>query len=167
LGLWIFDTGVDVIFIIDIVLGFFTTYFNTGSGDEIWSPKHIAKRYLIESFLIDFLSTLPVALGPMVEVATSSDPVKRAVLGRLVGILGMFKIVRVRRISKMISNLNQSQELKAQLKRLNTIFILFIYVHALACILWYFFKQESVWVPPLDFMYVVTDLFKADQTILH
>ena len=46
------------------------------------------------------------------------------------------------------------------MKILNTIFILFIYVHAIACVLWYVFKQEQIWVPPLDFMYVETQLFE-------
>ena len=40
------DVLVDVIFIIDIVVGCLTAYIDTRTGDSIHNPRKIAKRYL-------------------------------------------------------------------------------------------------------------------------
>ena len=40
------DVTVDVIFLIDIVVGFLTEYTDTVTGDQIRSPKKIAKGYI-------------------------------------------------------------------------------------------------------------------------
>ena len=44
---------------IDIAVGFLTSYYESSTGDEITNPKMIAKKYLGNDFLIDFLSTVP------------------------------------------------------------------------------------------------------------
>jgi hypothetical protein len=54
------DTFINVCFTIDIALSFITTYQFVSSGDTIWSPKLIAKRYVFKGmFFIDFLSVVP------------------------------------------------------------------------------------------------------------
>jgi hypothetical protein len=37
---------IDIIFVIDVLLNFRTTYVHRSSGEEIFSPKSIAKNYL-------------------------------------------------------------------------------------------------------------------------
>lgn len=59
-----FDMSVDVIFLIDIGVAFMTSYVNTSSGDTITNPKRIAIRYLISTFMFDFLSAVPFLLYP-------------------------------------------------------------------------------------------------------
>jgi len=52
---------VDLIFIIDIILGFFTSFWDITTGDMIFNPKLIARKYLLTfSFIVDVLSSLPV-----------------------------------------------------------------------------------------------------------
>jgi hypothetical protein len=47
------------IFLVDIVVGFLTSFINVSSGDEIFSIKMIAMNYLIQgTFLSDFISTI-------------------------------------------------------------------------------------------------------------
>ena len=48
-----------VIFLIDIIVGFLTSFINVSSGDEIFSIKMIASNYLIQgTFFSDFISTI-------------------------------------------------------------------------------------------------------------
>lgn len=64
----IIDGIVDTIFWMDIFLGFFSSYKNEATGDEIFDLKKIAKHYIFDgSFLIDFLSTFPFT--PIFEAA--------------------------------------------------------------------------------------------------
>ena len=49
------------IFVMDILFGFFTSYVNISSGDEIFGMRMIAIYYITYgSFIIDLLSTLPL-----------------------------------------------------------------------------------------------------------
>ena len=57
----VFDYLVAVVFVLDMVINFRTTFVNTRTGDEIWDPRMIAKRYLLGGrFIIDFLSAFPL-----------------------------------------------------------------------------------------------------------
>ena len=71
----------------------------------------------------------------------------------------MIKILRIRRISKIIGNLNQTQETKALFKVLNMVFILIVYIHIIACLLWKVFSIEKNWIPAVDFIYVESRIF--------
>ena len=46
-------------FFVDIVMNFRTTYFNAKTGVEIIDKQSIIKNYLLGSFIIDLLSTIP------------------------------------------------------------------------------------------------------------
>lgn len=49
------------IFILDIFANFITSYIELTSGNEITSPKLIAKNYIFSSmFVVDILSTFPL-----------------------------------------------------------------------------------------------------------
>ena len=51
---------IDLIYILDIVLAFRTTYIDGGTGDEIRQPKMLARRYLREGFPLDFIAAISV-----------------------------------------------------------------------------------------------------------
>ena len=57
-SLLVVDSIVDVIFFIDIVLNFHTTYVGPG-GEVVSDPKVIRLNYLKSWFMIDLLSCLP------------------------------------------------------------------------------------------------------------
>ena len=54
------ENGITILYTIDIVLNFFTTYRDE-FGDEINSCRRIAIRYLKGEFMIDFISNFPLA----------------------------------------------------------------------------------------------------------
>lgn len=57
-SLLVIDSIVDVVFFLDIVLNFHTTYVSQ-TGEVISDPKLIRLNYLKSWFLIDLLSCLP------------------------------------------------------------------------------------------------------------
>ena len=53
------DKIVDLLFVIDIIINFRTTYIS-GKGEEVFDPKVIAKKYALGGrFWIDLLSVIP------------------------------------------------------------------------------------------------------------
>ena len=55
------DSLVDLIFLIDVIITFRTTYLDTALGREETNTHMIAKSYLRGSFAIDFASSVPFA----------------------------------------------------------------------------------------------------------
>ena len=54
------DRTVDGIFVLDIIIGFLSSYIDVANGDEIFDPKMIAKNYMLKgTFFVDFVSTFP------------------------------------------------------------------------------------------------------------
>ena len=53
---------VDSIFLIDLILNFFTTISQMESSDEVTDRKAIIYAYLSEWFFIDLLSILPIEM---------------------------------------------------------------------------------------------------------
>lgn len=56
------DALVDLIFLIDVILTFRTTYLDTDKGKEETNTHKIALTYLRGSFTIDFASSVPFAV---------------------------------------------------------------------------------------------------------
>jgi len=97
------------IFVLDIIFNFFTSYINVSSGNEIYDLGMIATNYIFsEIFVIDMLSTFP--LDEWFESYNNET------LTNYLTILGMLKMQRIRRLSKIIANLTCTHETKALLK---------------------------------------------------
>ena len=135
----IFDSFVDLVFFVDLFINFRTSYISTSTGEEIFEPKMIARRYMTGRFLIDFLSTIPFD-----KLASDSD---------VLPIFGMLKLARVFRISMVIRNLNVKSSTKSLLKVLWLIFGLFLYLHVLACLWYYVIKDTEQWLCNFDFVF--------------
>lgn len=110
----IWDKTVDVLFMVDICLNFFTARFmETDDGPElVTSYGGIASLYFRGWFVPDFLSSFPFDL--LVQAIYSADEinpeaVRMAKLGR---ILRMLKILRMVRIKKLLSKLQYAMGLK-------------------------------------------------------
>jgi len=55
------NSMIDLVFILDIILNFRTTYIDLMSGEEILDPFLLAKKYLESmQFYIDVLSSVPL-----------------------------------------------------------------------------------------------------------
>ena len=138
-GIVIFDSFVDLVFFIDLFINFRTSYISTTTGEEIFDPKMIAKRYIRGRFLLDLLSTIPFD-----KLASNSD---------ILPIFGMLKLFRVFRISMVIRNLTIKSSQKSMLKVLWLIFGLFLYLHVLACLWYYLIKDSEAWMCNFDFVF--------------
>jgi hypothetical protein len=122
-----FNSIIDIMFLLDILVAFRTTYFDMHSGEEVFSGKLTAIAYLKSRFLIDFISTIPVD--------TISEYIFK-VRNKDLALFSTLKLVRVTRISRMIARLNVARETKHVMKLMQLIFYLVMYLHVLGC-LWF------------------------------
>ena len=116
------DLAIDMVFVIDIALMFFTTRLNS-KGKEIAVPYEIAKLYTsTRRFYFDSLSILGTKLFSR--------------LSNVFIYFGFFKISRVFRVSEMINKTNTDKQTKAFLNIIKLVFYLFFYLHLLGCYNW-------------------------------
>lgn len=54
---WQMELMIDIMYLIDIILGFTTSYISPITGDEYFDLGMIARHYMKNDFVIDFLST--------------------------------------------------------------------------------------------------------------
>lgn len=121
----------------DIVIQFLTNYHDTTTGDAIQKPALIARKYLLGEFWIDFLSTFPFEVFAKDHI--------------LVSVCKLLKVLRIRKIYSNISKRNFTVEKKALYKIAFFSFLLCVYTHIIACIMWYVLKTDFLWVAPTDF----------------
>lgn len=92
----------NTIFGIDIIVGFFTSYINVSTGDEIFGFQMIGINYIVNgSFTVDLISTISIDKW----YSNISEVPNESIL-TLLKIVGMIKLQRIRRLAKIISNLN-------------------------------------------------------------
>ncbi|XP_040563458.1 potassium voltage-gated channel protein eag isoform X2 [Lepeophtheirus salmonis] len=123
-SLLVVDSIVDVIFFIDIVLNFHTTYVGAG-GEVVSDPKVIRLNYLKSWFVIDLLSCLPY------DVFNAFDHDEDGI-GSLFSAL---KVVRLLRLGRVVRKLDRYLEYGAAMLVLLLCFYMLV-AHWLACI-WY------------------------------
>lgn len=137
----IFNSVIDFLFLMDIVVAFRTTYFDIHSGEEVFESKKTAIVYLKSRFFIDFISTIPV--DTISEYIFNTKNKNLALFSTL-------KLVRVSRVSRMITRLNVARETKHVLKLMQLVFYLIMYLHILGCVWFYIVNDQDTWQPPLD-----------------
>ncbi|KAF0294050.1 Potassium voltage-gated channel protein eag [Amphibalanus amphitrite] len=123
-SLLVVDSIVDVIFFIDIVLNFHTTFVGPG-GEVVSDPKIIRMNYLKSWFIIDLLSCLPY------DVFNAFDHDEDGI-GSLFSAL---KVVRLLRLGRVVRKLDRYLEYGAAMLILLLCFYMLV-AHWLACI-WY------------------------------
>ena len=115
------DLIINVMFFIDIVLGFRTTYFDS-QGMEVRNPKQIAKNYLHGMFIVDFLSSIPYRYVTLVFAWFEMfSPLK------------ILKITRISRFGPFVQKLELDEGDKANLKIIQLIITLVLILHCLGC----------------------------------
>ncbi|XP_076318646.1 potassium voltage-gated channel protein eag-like [Tachypleus tridentatus] len=120
----VLDSIVDVIFFIDIVLNFHTTFVGPG-GEVVSDPKIIKMNYLKSWFIIDLLSCLPYDVFNAFDQDDDS-------IGSLFSAL---KVVRLLRLGRVVRKLDRYLEYGAAMLILLLCFYMLV-AHWLACI-WY------------------------------
>ena len=142
-GWLVLDTLVDLFFIADLVLNFFTPY-NAPNGEWITDRNAMAKNYAKSWFIVDLVSSVPIdvvmrwSLG-VDDVAddtasglrggVSVEALKGAKLARLFKNL---RLLRVTRLAKMMASSFGALSSAAQLVRILLAFIFF--THCFGCL---------------------------------
>ena len=93
----VFDIIVDVLFFMDILINFLSSYEDPVSGLPVISIKKIALNYLTGWFILDILAVLPVGL---VEKAFSGG--ENLKLARLARLPRLYRLIRILRMVKML-----------------------------------------------------------------
>uniref|UniRef100_A0A3B3WSL1 Voltage-gated delayed rectifier potassium channel KCNH4 n=1 Tax=Poecilia mexicana TaxID=48701 RepID=A0A3B3WSL1_9TELE len=115
------DIGVEILFIIDIIFNFRTTFVSK-SGQVIFDARQICFHYLTTWFIIDLVAALPFDLLYAVKVS-------------VVSVVHLLKTVRLLRLLRLLQKMDRySQHSTVVLTLLMSMFALL--AHWMACI-WY------------------------------
>ena len=101
---WIIDT----FFLIDIILNFYTAYFN-GEGVLITDYSAIAKNYLKTWFSIDFFATFP--LDQVIKAANNGQTSNAARSTKILRVLRLFRLFKLFRLLKLGSFFGKYEEM--------------------------------------------------------
>ncbi|XP_018086144.1 potassium voltage-gated channel subfamily H member 5 isoform X3 [Xenopus laevis] len=132
----VLDSVVDVIFLVDIVLNFHTTFVGPG-GEVISDPKLIRMNYLKTWFVIDLLSCLPYDIINAFENVDEETPTQHihAALEGMSSLFSSLKVVRLLRLGRVARKLDHYLEYGAAVLVL-LVCVFGLVAHWLACI-WY------------------------------
>ena len=146
----------DVSFLVDIILVFFTAYFDDKKLVMVTDRKVIAREYVRSWFFLDAVSIFPFEIFLSGQESGIGNLAKIGRIGKLyklIRILRMIKMIRLFKDRKKIaSNLDQILKISAGMERL-TFFLIFLgfFVHIVAC-LWIFTAQfeDTNWVEYME-----------------
>jgi hypothetical protein len=132
---WVFDTDVDLYFIVDLVLNFFMSY-TTAAG--MYEVRHhvIVKHYLETWFAIDLVSSFPTQYIMMIakqsHTEETGDNLRVIKTLRLLRLTKMLRLARIRRILQKHDTLDFVPSSNVMLLVFFTVFL----AHMLSCF-WY------------------------------
>ena len=147
------DYALEVWFVTDLILNFFTGYENHNGFIET-SNRKIAKKYLKSWFFFDFVACFPS------QFLDFSDSKNYNGLLRLMRLPRLYRLVRVLRIVKLMQGITGSEMLESAIRKVNLhggvlrllkfSFMVVIIVHVVGCF-WYFLAwlydfDPSTWV---------------------
>jgi hypothetical protein len=127
---------VDVLFFADIIMNFRTTFVNPKTNLEVFDERKIALTYVkSKRFWVDLLASIPFEI--FVSLYTTQDDGQTAETTRTqIQILGLFKMVRLLRLGRIISFMKVQTSMKVGFKLIQLLFGIILLVHWLGCI-WY------------------------------
>lgn len=137
-----FDIVVNIFFLVDIVLTFFTSTLNVEYEAVVISHQMIAKQYVFSiGFYIDVVSALPlgIILAALRNPQThgSSGGTTASYVLRSIRILKLARLLRMFRLSQHISKLEDMTGISPlTLSLIKTVLKTFIIAHWMACLWW-------------------------------
>ena len=159
-----FERMVDIFFTIDIFVNFLSAYIDVLDGETIKQPKRIAKNYLRGGFIPDFISTTPLVLRPLIEGVTEKNSSTQELLNNVILGFRLMKLMRIRKVSTVITNLQQPIQIKSSLKRLYVIFLLVLICHVQGCVIMMIMEPGRTWVGPTDFGLIEVNTFDPETS---
>ena len=154
-----FNLVVDFVFIVDIIIMFFTSYLDIYSGKEVRDSIKIAKAYTSSRrFFTDFCSLLS--------------------LNENLQLFGFLKMLRVFRLGSIIKRSTAEPTVKQIAELLKISFYLILWLHVSGCFLWYVIKINKdqtddegtplMWYPPLNWLnFEDSKIFDPDVGFLY
>ncbi len=137
-SIFIFESTIDCVFALDIVLNFLTAYTDRTTDVIVTSPKLIAMRYLRGFFLIDLLATIP--FGYILTQSPIAIANKLGKLGRLPKLVRfaraarLLKLLRVYKLHEFIMRLEIEYNVHHGISRLIKIVVMILLVtHLVGC----------------------------------
>ncbi|XP_029450541.1 potassium voltage-gated channel subfamily H member 3 [Rhinatrema bivittatum] len=122
------DLAVEILFIVDIILNFRTTFVSK-SGQVVFEPRSIFLHYISTWFLLDLLAALPVDLLYAFKVNVYFGA-------------HLLKTVRLLRLLRLLPKLDRYSQYSAVV--LTLLMIVFaLLAHWVACV-WYFIGQQEI-----------------------
>ena len=144
---------IDIFFILDVIINFRTSFIHSETGEEVTDWKSISLNYIKTRFFIDFIASIPFDyFSIMFEGESDNDTF-------ILQMFSLLKLVRVLRLGRLITHLNLKNDVKTSLKLTKLIFFIILFIHFLGCVWFYIAKQNEKWIPPLDYVYITTDIF--------
>ena len=93
--MYVFNSTIDILFFLDIILNFRSSYFDASTGEEVTYSTQIAKNYLYSGRLwIDLLASIPI--DTIVEFFIEEQD-------STLQLFGLLKLIRITRLGKIIS----------------------------------------------------------------
>ena len=90
---YVVNSLIDLVFLLDIIVNFRTTFYDIETGDEVFDSKRTGKMYLKGRFTVDLLSTIP--FDNIAAIFTqSSSPILQ--------LFSLLKLVRISRLGRII-----------------------------------------------------------------
>jgi len=124
----VFDYFIDAAFAFDIVINFRSVYYDPKTESLVTDGNKIAWRYLQGRFWIDLLASLPLEMIAILFGGRVSDETLK--------IFGMFKLVRLLRLGRMITYMKVNRSFKFSMKLIQLMFMLLLILHWISCF-WY------------------------------
>ena len=109
----VWEILVDCFFIVDMLIVFLSEYIDTSNGETIRQPKMIAKHYRSNGFWVDFISSTPLFLRFIIDASTEEGSSAKDNLTSILIVFRLLKLLRVRRLSTLIANLNSPTDVKS------------------------------------------------------
>lgn len=116
----IIDLITDVLFILDIFISFVTTYTDTETKTEVTSHCKIAKHYMKRRFWLDLIASIPFDYVRYIIPGGDALPFE---------LFSLLKLVRILRLSKLITYMNLKNEVKSSLRLIKLVFFLILFLH--------------------------------------
>jgi hypothetical protein len=144
-------------FAFDIVLTFFSSYYDAEEWEQVYDLRKIARNYLRMWFWIDLFSVLPfeyVIKSFLMSHKTANVNVlarfpRLVKLYQLIKFLRLSKIARLGKSKKSPKNMNEKLKIKEGLERIEFfVFFIVISIHIFTC-LWIFIgnlNEEVNWI---------------------
>ena len=108
-GIYWFEFTIDLVFIVDIILNFFTGYFvnpDESNGIVEYDVRRIARRYLKSWFILDVVSGIPFGLLEILLSASTGDA-STLKLVKSLRLIRFLKLGRLLKVEKIMSSLDR------------------------------------------------------------